>query len=268
MCSSRVASSQGPHGARPAFGHNRCLPVAIHGCPRNIPTAGDPRQAIDAIDGGRDRLAHGLDLRRAERGAGLEAGNLLPQQLGLHGHLADLSLQPRDLVVAVVARARAPSAPPRRPAKPAPAIPSNRAAVTLSSRASSSSGSPRSSRLTARSFRFAEKRCAGGPPAELLRQLLGGAPTSPPAPSCPPPSFRPFGSPSFPCGPFNRSRMSQPTLMHPSPANTRPGRNIPVYRLAPSQRTWFNRGGRSARQCVRPSDTTTPPALRPCIGAL
>src|SRR5512144_3058992 len=30
-----------------------------------------------------------------------------------------------------------------------------------------------------------------------LRQLLGGAPTSPPAPSCPPPSFRPFGSPSF-----------------------------------------------------------------------
>src|SRR5512147_3013692 len=54
------------HGARPAFGHNQCLPVAIHGCPRNIPAAGDPRQAIDAIDGGRDRLAHGLDLRRAK----------------------------------------------------------------------------------------------------------------------------------------------------------------------------------------------------------
>ena len=30
-----------------------------------------------------------------------------------------------------------------------------------------------------------------------LRQLLGGAPTSPPAPSRPSPSFRPFGSPSF-----------------------------------------------------------------------
>src|SRR5512132_1621006 len=38
-----------------------------------------------------------------QRGAGLQAGNLLPKQLGLHGHLADLPLQPRDLVVAVVA---------------------------------------------------------------------------------------------------------------------------------------------------------------------
>jgi hypothetical protein len=37
------------------------------------------------------------------KGDGLQAGNLLPQQLGLHGHLADLPLQPRDLVVAVVA---------------------------------------------------------------------------------------------------------------------------------------------------------------------
>ena len=56
----------GSHGARAAFGHDRCLLVAIHGCPRNIPAAGDPRQAIDAIHGGRDRPAHRLDLRRAK----------------------------------------------------------------------------------------------------------------------------------------------------------------------------------------------------------
>ena len=56
-----------------------------------------------------------------QRGAGLQAGNLLPQQLGLHGHLADLTLQPRDLVVAVVAGAL-PSAPPPRPTEPDPVI--------------------------------------------------------------------------------------------------------------------------------------------------
>ena len=90
----------------------------------------------------------------------------------------------------------------------------NRAAVTLSSRASSSRGSPRSSRLTARSFRFAEKRRAGGPPTDSSPPASWGR-SDKPAGSVPFSSI-PSIRLSFLCGPFNRSRMSQPTLTHPS----------------------------------------------------
>ena len=80
-----------------------------------VPAGGDTRLPAKHSSSGRPAPGHRRDRRRArplgswprpptcQRGAGLEAGNLLPQQLGLHGHLADLPLQPRDLVVAVVA---------------------------------------------------------------------------------------------------------------------------------------------------------------------
>ena len=202
------------HGARPAFGHNRCLPVAIHGCPRNIPTAGDPRQAIDAIDGGRDRLAHGLDLQRAKGAPASRRAIFSATARSPWSSRRPFPSAARSHCRG--RRARALSAPPRRPAKPAPAIPDNRAAVTFApvpaapAARPAAAGSPPAASASPRSVAQVARR------RTCLRQLLGGAPTSPPAPSCPPPSFRPFGSPSFPCGPFNRSRMSQPTLMHPT----------------------------------------------------
>src|SRR5512132_2504095 len=91
MCSSRVASSQGPTGPG-----------------RRLGTTGACRWRYTvARETFQQRATRGSWPRppACQRGAGLEAGNLLPQQLGLHGHLADLSLQPRDLVVAVVALA-------------------------------------------------------------------------------------------------------------------------------------------------------------------
>src|SRR5512132_2166284 len=152
------------HGARPAFGHDRCLPVAIHGCPRNIPAAGDPRQAIDAIDGGRDRLAHGLDLRRA-KGAPASRRAIFSRNSSVSMVISPTLLFSRTISSSRSSLLRSLSA--ASAADTARARHSDsRAAVTLSSRATSSSGSPRSSRLTARSFRFAAKRCAGGPPAD------------------------------------------------------------------------------------------------------
>ena len=83
----------------------------------------------------------------------------------------------------------------------------NRAAVTLSSRASSSSGSPRSRRLTARSFRFAEKRCGGGPAADLSPPARWGRSDNS-AGSVVAFSIIPSIRLSFPCGPFNRKVLS------------------------------------------------------------
>src|SRR5512132_2564415 len=200
------------HGAGPAFGHNRCLPVAIHGRPRNIPAAGDPRQAIDAIYGGRDRLAHGLDLRRAKGAPALRRA-IFSRNSSVSMVISPTFPFSRTISSSRSSRSRSFSA-----ASAASNARSrhcdSRAAVTLSSRATSSSGSPRSSRLTARSFRFAEKRCPGGPPADLSPPASWGR-------SAKPASSVPFSSIpsirlSYVCGPFNRSRLSPPTLTHPT----------------------------------------------------
>ena len=183
----------GSHGAGAAFGHDRCLPVAIHGCPRNIPAAGDPRQAIDAIRGGRDRLAHRLDLRRA-KGAPASRRAIFSRNSSVSmvisptfpfSRVISSSRSSRSCSFSVAAAAN----------KARSRHCDNRAAVTLSSRASSSSGSPRSRRLTARSFRFAEKRCGGGPAAELSPPARWGRSDNSAGSVSPSPSFRPFGSP-------------------------------------------------------------------------
>src|SRR5512144_1108287 len=203
------------HGARPAFGHNRCLPVAIHGCPRNIPAAGDPRQAIDAINGGRDRLAHGLDLRRA-KGAPASRRAIFSRNSSVSMVISPTFPFSRTILSSRSSRSRSSSA-----ASAANKVRSrhsdNRAAVTLSSRATSSSGSPRSSRLTARSFRFAEKRCPNGPPADLSPPASRGR-SDKPAGSVVPSSVIPSIRLSFLCGPSTRSRMSQATVVRPAAA--------------------------------------------------
>ena len=71
----------------------------------------------------------------------------------------------------------------------------------------------RSRRLTARSFRFADKR-RGRPPADLFPPASWGRSDNS-AGSVPPFSIIPSIRLSFLCGPPNRSRMSQQTLMHP-----------------------------------------------------
>src|SRR5512144_2186406 len=201
------------HGARAASGHDRCLPVAIHGCPRNIPAAGDPRQAIDAINGGRDRLAHGLDLRRA-KGAPASRRAIFSRNSSVSMVISPTFPFSRAISLSRSSRSRSFSAA-SAASKARSCHSDNRAAMTLSSRATSSSGSPRSSRLTARSFRFAEKRCPGGPPADLSPPASWGR-SDKPAGSVVPSSVIPSIRLSFLYGPFNRSRMSQPTLMHPS----------------------------------------------------
>src|SRR5512144_1785944 len=200
------------HGARPAFGHNQCLPVAIHGCPRNIPAAGDPRQAIDAIDGGRDRSAHGLDLRRA-KGALASRRAIFSRNSSVSMVISPTFPFNRTISSSRSSRSRSFSAT-SAANKARSRHCDSRAAVTLSSRASSSSGSPRSKRLTARSFRFAEKRCGGGPPADLSPPASWGR-SNKSAGCVVPFSIIPSIRLSFLCGPFNRSRMSQQTLTHP-----------------------------------------------------
>src|SRR5512133_2610328 len=200
------------HGAGPAFGHNRCLPVAIHGRRRNIPAAGDPRQAIDAIDGGRDRLAHGLDLRRA-KGAPASRRAIFSRNSSVSMVISPTFPFSRAISLSRSSRSRSFSAA-SAASKARSCHSDNRAAVTLSSRASRSRGSPRSSQLTARSFRFAEKRRAGGPPTDLSPPASWGR-SDKPAGSVPFSSI-PSIRLSYVCGPFNRSRMSQPTLTHPT----------------------------------------------------
>ena len=78
----------------------------------------------------------------------------------------------------------------------------------------SSGGSPRKSRLTAHSFRFAEKRLrrpAGGLASASFWERSNNS-----AGSVLPFSIIPSIRLSSLCGPFNRSRMSQQTLTHPN----------------------------------------------------
>src|SRR5512134_3844215 len=60
----RVVAGADRAGA--ASGDRGCLAMAIEARPRDLPAAGDPRQAINPSSGGRDRPAHRLDLRRAK----------------------------------------------------------------------------------------------------------------------------------------------------------------------------------------------------------
>ena len=56
----------GADGAGPAFGHRRRVAPAIERRPGNLPAAGNESQAIGPPHGGRVRLAHRLDRRRAK----------------------------------------------------------------------------------------------------------------------------------------------------------------------------------------------------------
>src|SRR5512134_1598927 len=203
----------GAHGAGTTPRRWGWLAMAIHGRSANIPAAADPRQAIDAIHGGRDRPAHRLDLRRAK---GLPASR---RPILSRNNSFSIVISPTLPLRRVISSSRssrsrsfnAASAASRARSRQA----DSRAAVTLSSRATSSKGSPRISRPTARSFAFAEKRWGGGPPADL-----------------PPPAVRERSAKSAGCvvtvstissirlsflrGSFNRSRMSQQTLTHPN----------------------------------------------------
>src|SRR5512134_3797257 len=201
------------HGAGPAPRRRRCLAMAIEARPRDLPAAGDPRQAINPSSGGRDRPAHRLDLRRA-KGTPPSRRAILSDKSSISIVIAPTLPFSRAISSSRASRSRSFSA-----ASAARSAWSrqddSRAAVTFSSRATSSKGSPRISRLTARSFRFAEKRCGAGPPADLS-----------------PPAVRERSAKSAGCvvtvstissirlsflrGSFSRSRMSQQTLTQPS----------------------------------------------------
>src|SRR5512134_1869988 len=206
----RVVAGVDRAGAAPR--RRGCLAMAIEAGPRDLPAAGDPRQAINPSSGGRDRPAHRLDLRRA-KGAPPSRRAILSYKSSISIVIAPTLPFSRATSSSRASRSRSFSA-----ASAARSAWSrqddSRAAVTFSSRATSSKGSPRISRLTACSFRFAEKRRGAGPPADL----------SPPAVR--ERSAKSAGSLfavstsssirlSFLRGSFNRSRMSQQTLTHP-----------------------------------------------------
>src|SRR5512132_1156359 len=99
---SRVASSQGPTGPGRRFGtagacrwrytvaRDTFQQRATRTKPYTRSTEGETARLIASTSG-------------VPKGRRLQASDLLSQQLCLHGHLADLTLQPHNLVVAVVA---------------------------------------------------------------------------------------------------------------------------------------------------------------------
>src|SRR5919202_911685 len=134
-----------------------------------VPDAGDPGQAVGAAGGRGEDLAHRLGLRRAKgrpppRAAIFCSSNSLAMvispSLALRRSTSSSRLSRSRSFIAASAPTRARSRHSLR-----------RAAVTLSSRATVSSGSPRSRRVTAASLRRAELRRSGPAPPE-------GAPAS------------------------------------------------------------------------------------------
>src|SRR5512132_1786051 len=230
------------HRTGAAFRAGRCLPVPIHGCPRNAPAAGDTHQAVHPIHGGRDRPAHRLDLRRA-KGAPASRRAIFSRNSSVSiviSPTVPFSRVPSSSRSSRVRSFSAASAANKARSRHS----DSRAAVTSSSRATSSSGSPRSSWLTARSFRFAEKRCGGGPPADLSPPASWGR-SDKSAGSVPPFSIIPSIRLSSLCGSFNRSRMSQQTLMHPT--TTGDGRLItPHFGRPDGDQQWPTTKPRSA----------------------
>ena len=85
-------------------GRGRLTP-RIHAGAGAVPHAADPLHAIRPTGGDRLGATHRVDLRRAQRAAGLQLVHLRIQQLGLHQQLADLGLQPTMVVVPGIRRA-------------------------------------------------------------------------------------------------------------------------------------------------------------------
>src|SRR5512132_1599923 len=183
----------GSHGTGAAFPAGRCLPVAIHGCPRHVPAAGDTHQAVHPIHGGRDRPAHRLDLRRAKgapasRRAIFSRNSSVSMVISPTLPFSRTTSSSRSSLLRSFSAASAANKARSRHSD-------NRAAVTLSSLPSAPGVHPAAAGLPLVASASPRSVAAVARRRTCLRQLLGGAPTSPLAPSSP--SFRPFGSPSF-----------------------------------------------------------------------
>jgi hypothetical protein len=100
---------------------------------------------------------------------------LLPQQLVVHGELADLGLEAGHQLIPVVGRSALMAAvpPSRKAARQAERV----EAMTPSSRERVSRSSPRSRRRTASVFRLAEKRPRSSVPVLVLGWLIWGTPS-------------------------------------------------------------------------------------------
>src|SRR5215211_4367360 len=151
-----------PDGTRARTGARRrsaAVPVAVDRGAGETPDAGDPGQAVAPAGGRRGRPAHRLGLRRAKgrppsRAAIFRSSSSLAMvtspSFGCSRSSSSSRASRSRSFIAASAAARARSRHPLR-----------RAAVTSSSRATVSSGSPRSRRVTPASLRWAEKRRSG-----------------------------------------------------------------------------------------------------------
>src|ERR671929_1453994 len=143
--------------------------VAVHRGAGEVPDPGDPGQAVGPARGRRDGLAHRLGLRRPKGRPPSRAAifcsssslaMVISPSLALRRSNSSSRLSRSRSFIAASAPTKARSRHWLR-----------RATVMLSSRATVSSGSPRSRRVTMASFRWAEKRRSGPAPPE-------GAPAS------------------------------------------------------------------------------------------
>jgi hypothetical protein len=121
------------------------------------PTPGTPDQAIGALRGGREGLAHALGFRRAGEGRPPRRWYRFRKQFAAHGVLAELGPQALDLLVALVC---GPAVHGRlaAPGRNCSGQRARAAPVTPLSRATVSSDSPRSRRRIASVFRRAKNR--------------------------------------------------------------------------------------------------------------
>src|SRR5215210_6339397 len=179
----------------------------------HAPDAGDPSEAIASAHGRGEGLAHRLDLRRPKgravsRAAIFRSSSSLAMvtspSLALRRSSSSSRPSRSRSFIAASAATRARSRHALR-----------RAAVTFSSRATVSRGSPRSRRVTAASLRRAEKRRSGPAPPERA-----------PAPAFSARADAPSGlllrissmRLTSGCGGIYRSRLSHQTVPHPTPA--------------------------------------------------
>src|SRR4051812_27364122 len=174
-------------------GFARPVPMAADGRPRHAPHARDPLDPVHLVRGGRDPAAHRLDLRRAK-------GRAAPSRPILASSSSVVMVGPPTFPLRrPISASRASAGRLLREASPAARNcsrqPLSSAAVTPSSRETSSRSSPRSNLSTASRLRPADIRRRGsgvGPSPPAWRGAPPRAPPPPPAPPLPPPPSPPL----------------------------------------------------------------------------
>src|SRR3954453_10302997 len=167
----------------PGGGFARSVPMAVDGRPRHAPQARDPLDPVHLVRGGRDPAAHRLDLRRA-KGRAVSSRPILASRSSVV-----MVRSPTFSLRRPISASRASAGRLLREASPAvrncSRQPLSSAAVTPSSRETSSRSSPRSNLSTASRLRPADIRRRGsgvGPSPPAWRARSAG-PTPTPAAS-------------------------------------------------------------------------------------